>query len=146
MVPVNTNQRRYLFATMMVIIVTKIMLGAEAFSVQPPPSSSAQRSVKLNSSVLSSQQQQRESNVAGKAKAAAIAATAASATAASDRLPAWIDLPSRRKDDDFAVLEDVEMMIGRVAMVGATALIFQELFTGESILEQVMDLQSHFHV
>lgn len=54
-------------------------------------------------------------------------------------LPAWIDLPAPRPADDFAALELVELIIGRLAMMGAAGLIGKELLTGESFAEQFVD-------
>jgi hypothetical protein len=56
-----------------------------------------------------------------------------------DRLPEWRYLPNRRRRDLQQVeqaLDQLELIVGRAAMVGATVLLIQEVFTGESILEQ----------
>lgn len=60
----------------------------------------------------------------------------------------WIHLPRVRLEEDarVAVIEQVEMWIGRVAMVGAMAVVFNEIFKGESIVEQVSDAASTLHL
>jgi hypothetical protein len=37
-------------------------------------------------------------------------------------------------------LDRIELVVGRIAMVGATIFLAKELFTGESILEQVSEI------
>lgn len=37
-------------------------------------------------------------------------------------------------------LDRIELVVGRVAMVGATIFLVKEFFTGESILEQVTEI------
>jgi len=36
-------------------------------------------------------------------------------------------------------LEDAELIVGRIAMVGAVGLLVREVFTGESFLEQISE-------
>jgi hypothetical protein len=40
------------------------------------------------------------------------------------------------------ILDRTELLVGRVAMVGATLLLIKEIATGESILEQVNEFLS----
>jgi len=85
----------------------------------------------------------------------ASAAGSTNDNAAAKRLPAWINLPTRgrlRRSGDYgdgaapAQLEALELAIGRTAMVAATALLCKELFTGESVLDQVGDVAAIFHL
>jgi phosphate/sulfate permease len=57
--------------------------------------------------------------------------------------PSWMDLPkSVQKDSRFVEqsLPTAEIIVGRVAMVGAMGLLVGELTTGESVIEQFQDL------
>lgn len=54
----------------------------------------------------------------------------------------WIDLPNR--DNDEPELFQTEILIGRLAMVGAVALLAKEVITGESFLEQASDVVATF--
>lgn len=54
--------------------------------------------------------------------------------------PSWIDLPRPQKETAYRdTLPSIEIVVGRVAMVGALSLFFNELTTGASISEQVMN-------
>ena len=55
---------------------------------------------------------------------------------------AWIDRPRKSTDDDllFEVADSTEILLGRVAMVGAVFFLAQEILTGESIPAQLVDL------
>jgi hypothetical protein len=54
----------------------------------------------------------------------------------------WTALPLRRDElmKRSRELDRIELVVGRVAMVGATIFLAKELFTGESILEQVTEI------
>jgi hypothetical protein len=54
----------------------------------------------------------------------------------------WTALPQRRDElvQRARELDRFELVVGRVAMVGATVLLVKELFTGESFVEQVTDI------
>merc|ERR1712176_256370 len=58
----------------------------------------------------------------------------------------WYTLPANRNSEQdrkqVENLSDAELMIGRVAMVGAISLLVGEVMTGQSIFEQVMDVVS----
>lgn len=60
----------------------------------------------------------------------------------SQERPAWINLPMRRSDEDklLRAADNIEIVVGRVAMLGSLILLSQELLTGESIQEQVVNL------
>ncbi len=48
----------------------------------------------------------------------------------------WKDMP-RKERAEFS--DTVEIAVGRVAMVGSVLFLTEEVLTGESILEQMMD-------
>jgi len=60
-------------------------------------------------------------------------------------LSSRIHLPNRRADEilNMEMLDKLEIVVGRVAMVGASGLFFKEVLTGMSIVEQVADLAVH---
>ncbi len=48
----------------------------------------------------------------------------------------WKDMPRKERTE---VSDTVEIAVGRVAMVGSVLFLAEEILTGESILEQMMD-------
>ncbi|GKY93968.1 hypothetical protein MPSEU_000363700 [Mayamaea pseudoterrestris] len=62
-------------------------------------------------------------------------------SSASSNLPSWMDLPSKKEREILTVaqLDGAELLIGRIAMVGAVGIIVNEIFTGASILDQCQD-------
>lgn len=59
-------------------------------------------------------------------------------------VPTWTDLPSKETDTLQKDLDEAEIGIGRIAMVGAIGILARELMTGESILEQFIDTVQTF--
>jgi hypothetical protein len=54
-------------------------------------------------------------------------------------VPSWIDLPNKVDSAPSSALDGMELIVGRIAMIGATGIIIKEVFTGESVLEQCRD-------
>ena len=88
--------------------------SAESFSVRPNPSSRAPSHLGVNTHLETS------------------------ATTTRDKSLSWIDLPSKSSRQQER-LDGLELIVGRVAIVGAAGIIIKELVTGESILDQCHD-------
>lgn len=59
-------------------------------------------------------------------------------------LPSWETLPLRRPRQSRDALDTVELVVGRIAMIGALSLLAGEILNGESIWEQVVESVSRF--
>lgn len=51
----------------------------------------------------------------------------------------WIDLPKSNDSWEKGALPSAEIVIGRIAMVGALSLFLNEILYGKSVLEQFME-------
>mmetsp|Transcript_39184 Transcript_39184/g.117807 ORF Transcript_39184/g.117807 Transcript_39184/m.117807 type:complete len:131 (-) Transcript_39184:268-660(-) len=57
----------------------------------------------------------------------------------------WVDLPKSAESSDEDVLPSAEIIIGRIAMVGALGLFANEVISGKSVMEQFIDLYGMMH-
>ena len=54
--------------------------------------------------------------------------------------PSWIELPRRFLEGQSNQHDDAELLLGRMAMVGALGFLVGEILTGESVIEQCVDV------
>lgn len=91
----------------------------------------------------SSQRRRRSTSRSSTASGVGVVAVAATNNqAGTSTLPEWAQRPLRRRSTRnaaSATLDQAELVIGRIAMLGALILLVQEVCTGESILEQCGD-------
>lgn len=59
-------------------------------------------------------------------------------SASTPNSPSWIELPSK-EEPEAKVLDGLELIVGRLAMFGATGIMVNEFSTGESIIDQCHD-------
>jgi len=140
----------------LVIVVAKIV-AARSFAILPSSAADTFAGRRVPPSQLHA-----ASPIQHDAKALGAAATTPSPSVPpgrrreedEERLPAWVNLPSRRREYDshaeaapgVGAIEELEMLVGRIAMVGATGILLKELVSGESILEQVTDVLGTLHL
>lgn len=98
-----------------------------------------------SSSLSSPSSQRRRRSTSRSSTASGVGVVAVAATnnqAGTSTLPEWAQRPLRRRSTRnaaSATLDQAELVIGRIAMLGALILLVQEVCTGESILEQCGD-------
>uniref|UniRef100_A0A7R9ZIK2 Uncharacterized protein n=1 Tax=Pseudictyota dubia TaxID=2749911 RepID=A0A7R9ZIK2_9STRA len=54
-------------------------------------------------------------------------------------VPSWIDLPKTSASVGDGALPSAEIIVGRIAMVGALSLFLNEVLYGKSVIEQFVD-------